>query len=330
MTKTGVPMGTPLYMSPEHCQGRGMDHRSDIYSLGVMLYRMFCGSEPFTGGTTMEVMLAHMTLPPPPPRQLATLPEELEGVILQCLAKDKAERPESVATLRALLLPLLDRLAAGGGVAPEKLCDAPALPTPDSAAMQALVGGAPAAAAPARRPRWLYAVATGFGVVAMAVLAVVLLWPKAQPVTAPALAPATQPAPPPKAPETAARPAPGRLVVRTNVKKATFKVDEKVVGDGAGVLKLDTVEPGKHSVGVQAAGYEPRSEEVEIAPRGLAALTWDLRPVVAAAPRRPGRPPPPTTTRPAEVKAAPAKVPTAPRPGRGSLIDGLDSKPGTK
>ncbi|MBI5478815.1 MAG: serine/threonine protein kinase, partial [Deltaproteobacteria bacterium] len=115
MTKTGVPMGTPRYMSPEHCQGRGMDHRADIYSLGVILYRMFCGSEPFTGGTIMEVMLAHMTLPPPPPRQLATLPEELEGVILQCLAKDKSERPESVAALRALLLPLLDRLAAGGG-----------------------------------------------------------------------------------------------------------------------------------------------------------------------------------------------------------------------
>ncbi|HET7294470.1 MAG TPA: protein kinase [Vicinamibacteria bacterium] len=98
LTTAGTVMGTPDYMPPEQAQGAQADFRSDIYSLGVVLFEVFTGRLPFGGDTAMKVVMAHIQQQPPAPRTLSPrLPEELEAVILRCLAKDPAQRPARVA-----------------------------------------------------------------------------------------------------------------------------------------------------------------------------------------------------------------------------------------
>ena len=99
MTETGEVFGTPAYMSPEQAAGRPADGRSDIYAVGVMLYRMATGSLPFVGNTAVIVLGKHMHEPPVPPRSLATdstCPLALEAIILRALAKDPNDRYPSM------------------------------------------------------------------------------------------------------------------------------------------------------------------------------------------------------------------------------------------
>jgi eukaryotic-like serine/threonine-protein kinase len=94
-TKTGAVMGTPAYMSPEQCLGRSgdVDHRTDVYALGVILFEMLCGSPPFVGEGFGEVLVMHMTQPPPTPSTInPDIPPALEAVIMRALAKRKEDR----------------------------------------------------------------------------------------------------------------------------------------------------------------------------------------------------------------------------------------------
>jgi len=103
LTGTGAVLGTPRYMSPEQVRGRPLDARSDIYSLGVMLYELFAGRTPYTGDG-MSMMYQHLQGVSQPPSALRPeLPPELDVVILRCLAVDAAERPASMGELMALL-----------------------------------------------------------------------------------------------------------------------------------------------------------------------------------------------------------------------------------
>jgi serine/threonine-protein kinase len=100
LTTTGTVMGTPDYMPPEQAQGRPADFRSDIYSLGVVLFEIFTGALPFDADSVMAVVLKHIQQPPPRPRQVnPRLPPELEAIILRCLEKDPARRYQHVAEL---------------------------------------------------------------------------------------------------------------------------------------------------------------------------------------------------------------------------------------
>ena len=93
LTQEGIVMGTVPYMSPEQILGRAMDHQTDIFSLGVILYEMATGSRPFEGDSSAELAAAILRDTPPPPRDLrSALPSGLAQVIDRCLQKEAADR----------------------------------------------------------------------------------------------------------------------------------------------------------------------------------------------------------------------------------------------
>ncbi len=103
LTRAGSVFGTPQYMSPEQAAGVPVDHRSDVYALGIMLYEMLKGGVPFTGDNVMNILSHHMFHPPPPLRDgsRADLPPELESIVMKCLAKKASERYASMGELLA-------------------------------------------------------------------------------------------------------------------------------------------------------------------------------------------------------------------------------------
>ena len=104
ITGSGVMIGTPEYMSPEQVEGKEVDQRSDIYSLGVILYEMLTGRIPFEGDTPFTIGVKHKSEAPNDPRELnAQIPEELSRAILTCMEKDKEKRYQSAGELRAEL-----------------------------------------------------------------------------------------------------------------------------------------------------------------------------------------------------------------------------------
>jgi len=99
-------LGTPEYMSPEQAAGHPVDGRSDIYSLGCILYEMFTGRPPFTGKSFVAVLMAHLVEAPVPPHACdppARIPQALENVILRALSKDPASRQTNMRALEAEL-----------------------------------------------------------------------------------------------------------------------------------------------------------------------------------------------------------------------------------
>jgi len=104
ITGAGVMIGTPEYMSPEQVEAKEVDQRSDIYSLGVILYEMVTGRVPFEADTPFAIGVKHKSEAPKDPLELnSQIPQDLSKVILRCLEKDKAKRYQSADELHAEL-----------------------------------------------------------------------------------------------------------------------------------------------------------------------------------------------------------------------------------
>jgi serine/threonine-protein kinase len=104
ITGAGVMIGTPEYMSPEQVEAKETDQRSDIYSLGVILYEMVTGRVPFEGETPLSIAMKHKSEEPPDPKELnAQIPEDLSRVILRCMEKDKKNRYQSTGEVHSEL-----------------------------------------------------------------------------------------------------------------------------------------------------------------------------------------------------------------------------------
>ncbi len=100
-TQTGVIMGTPAFMSPEQCRGAGgVDHRSDVYSLGCVMFTMLCGRPPFIAPTAGDMIASHLRQDPPAPSSVvSTLSPEIDALVLRCLAKPAEDRFQTMTEL---------------------------------------------------------------------------------------------------------------------------------------------------------------------------------------------------------------------------------------
>ena len=109
LTQTGMIMGTPAYMSPEQCRGAGrVDHRTDIYALGCVLFHLLTGRPPFVASTPGDLIALHLTAAPPVPSTVTPgISPELDALVLHCLAKNVDERIQTMSELVARIDALL-------------------------------------------------------------------------------------------------------------------------------------------------------------------------------------------------------------------------------
>ncbi len=124
-TRSGAPIGSPRYMSPEQCRGQSVDHRTDVYAFGCLAYRMLVGVAPFEASSTLDLLMSHVSLPPTPPsRRNAALGPHFDAPLLAMLEKLPERRPASpLAGYEALA-----QAAAMDGVSrPERLTASPDL-----------------------------------------------------------------------------------------------------------------------------------------------------------------------------------------------------------
>jgi serine/threonine protein kinase len=111
VTNHEFAVGTPGYMCPEQAKGEEMDHRGDLYSVGVILFELLTGVLPFSGGSTMDVLLAHATEEPPSFARLGVsglVPQPIERIVQWCLAKDPSQRPRHARELAEAYAGALD------------------------------------------------------------------------------------------------------------------------------------------------------------------------------------------------------------------------------
>ena len=118
LTENGALLGTVPYMSPEHVIGRGIDHRSDVFALGIILYEMLTGERPFRGSTATSVMSSILRKPARPVSRLRReVPRSVDLAIALCLEKAPADRMQQAsALLEQLRIARREISSASGGV----------------------------------------------------------------------------------------------------------------------------------------------------------------------------------------------------------------------
>src|ERR671932_218423 len=152
MTEVGSIMGTAQYLSPEQAKGTPVDQRSDIYSLGIVLYELLTGEVPFKGDTPVEIAMRHLsTVPEPPSAKRADVPHDLDLVVMRALAKDPGDRYTSAEEMDADLEPVARGLSVSAVTA-----DAATQIMRAPAGAATMVSGAPTVVAPPRAPAPAY------------------------------------------------------------------------------------------------------------------------------------------------------------------------------
>jgi eukaryotic-like serine/threonine-protein kinase len=291
LTKAGAVFGTPHYMSPEQAAGAPIDHRADIYALGVILYEMMAGQLPFNADNFMGILTQHMYKAPVPIRALVPAPDcppSLEAVILKCLSKKPEARYQSMDELAADL-----KRARSGGV-PHAVAE-----------MMARSGGfnvpadyfkSPAAIMPAtphtartRWPRavWIAGAAAAVGLVTAIFIVAGAGAAKDKPAplveaTATAVAPKPSAAPAPSAaPVATAAPEPKKVMVAIGATPTTatayrdgkpFKLPASIEIEEGQTVHVEIRAPGHETQKIELDGTQPNKlvelRAIRYAPRG--------------------------------------------------------------
>lgn len=116
LTKTGEIFGSPFYMSPEQCMGEELDERSDIYSMGCVMYEVLTGSPPFKSDNPVKTIMQHVTTAPRPCGSIVVghnVDSDLEDLVMQCLAKERSMRVDTMAILKHRLEGIASRMGEG-------------------------------------------------------------------------------------------------------------------------------------------------------------------------------------------------------------------------
>jgi len=173
MTQTAAVIGTAQYLSPEQARGASVDARSDVYSLGCVLFELLTGQPPFTGDSPVAVAYQHVREDPPTPSSIdPEIPRELDSVVLKAMAKNPDNRYQSAADLRSELVKVL---AGGKPSAPIVMTDADRtelIDTPVRARSVRVPGTADTARRDPRRRRLIGAI---IAVIALVILSVLLI-----------------------------------------------------------------------------------------------------------------------------------------------------------
>ena len=187
LTLPGAVIGTPAYMSPEQCSGEGnVDHRTDVYALGCVLFHMLVGTPPFNHSEAVTLLLAHLN--EPPPHLPSRFPDEVDRVVRACLAKDPAQRTGSMAELQQVCTAIMSRISRRSLEEIEEPPYAPQLGSPPAPtlSMIAATAGVPNVAPttlatavgqsqlpPTRRPAWPIAIMFALGAAGGVAVAIV-------------------------------------------------------------------------------------------------------------------------------------------------------------
>ncbi|QDU35982.1 Serine/threonine-protein kinase PknB [Maioricimonas rarisocia] len=158
LTQSGMVLGTPKYMAPEQAEGKPVDHRCDLFSLGSVLYHLLSGKAPFRGGNVTAVLIAVAHRDPEPLASLCPdLPSDLIDLITRLLAKDRSARPATAAEVAETLAAIETQLTssdASSGTTPATIADPSLVAGPqDEAVAPTIIAAADGAARPPRRRR---------------------------------------------------------------------------------------------------------------------------------------------------------------------------------
>jgi eukaryotic-like serine/threonine-protein kinase len=328
LTREGVFVGSPRYMSPEQVLGKGVDPRSDLYSVGLIAYEMLSGGPPLVGQSTVETMLAQVQRQP---LRLADLtppvacPEWLERLIFFCLEKDKDARPANCDDV-------LKALRGEGMDSGTARIAAPAFTAPGSVPPGALrVPGADlhieVSAPTSKRRRWALFALGAMVLAAAAPAAFHFLSPSPNPVSAAADTATAPPTTPPPAASSAASPPQGtapahyQLHVSTEPSGAQFYDGDTLLGRTPFELTVsnDAVRAAPKSYVLRLDGYEPyRLDASESAS--------DVVERVALVARRAGGKTPRWPAPPAATKGATAATTSSPKPATSAFPE-LETTP---
>jgi eukaryotic-like serine/threonine-protein kinase len=280
VTATGAAVGTPDYMSPEQCQGPNVDHRTDVYSFGVLTYQLVTGHLPFRGGNVVEVLMKQMTAAPEvPSRANPEVPAELDDPILRMLAKKPDERPPNLhtavlgleAAAQAAGVELIKTGTTGDPTSGPGLYLSPAStvasgPNRGGVTPQVALHREPGAthrSLPiARQPNRRSTVSAVLALVAVAAVAIVFALPAGPPQSEKS-ASAAEPVPPPPSPPPAAPPP-----EKVHVKVQGDPAGATIKGMGGAVLgtlpaDFEILRSGeKFELTVEADGFEPYRNEI--------------------------------------------------------------------